>query len=52
MTLFLHATPTAYLASILAGHNNWQTLAALSEIRLARLQGRCPGLTADLRGMQ
>jgi hypothetical protein len=45
--LFLHATPDAYLASILAGQNSWQTLAALSEIRLARLQGRCPGLTAD-----
>lgn len=45
--LFLHATPSTYLAGILAGQNSWQTLAALSGIRLARLQGRCPGLTAD-----
>lgn len=49
--LFLFATPDIYLASILAGQNSWQTLAALSEIRLARLQGRCPGLTADLGAM-
>ena len=49
--LFLHATPSIYLAGILAGQNSWQTLAALSEIRLARLQGRCPGLTADLGAM-
>jgi len=49
--LFLYATPDIYLASILAGQNSWQTLAALSEIRLARLQGRCPGLTADLGAM-
>jgi hypothetical protein len=47
-SLFLHATPDAYLASILAGQNSWQTLAALSEIRLARIKGRCPGLAADL----
>ena len=49
--LFLYATPDTYLASILAGQNSWQTLAALSEIRLARLQGRCPGLAADLGAM-
>ncbi len=49
--LFLHATPTAYLASILAGQNSWQTLEALGQIRLARLQSRCPGLTADLSAM-
>jgi hypothetical protein len=49
--LFLHATPTAYLASILAGQNSWQTLEALGQIRLARLQSRCPGLTADLGAM-
>jgi hypothetical protein len=49
--LFLHATPDAYLASILAGQNSWQTLAALSEIRLARLQSRCPGLAAGLGRM-
>jgi hypothetical protein len=49
--LFLHATPTTYLASILAGQNSWQTLEALSQVRLARLQSRCPGLTADLGGM-
>ena len=49
--LFLYASPVSYLASILAGQNSWQTLAALSEIRLARLQSRCPGLTADLGGM-
>src|SRR5690349_3033199 len=45
--LFLYATPATYLAGILAGQNSWQTLAALSEARLARLQGRCPGLAAD-----
>ena len=45
--LFLYATPGAYLAGILAGQNSWQTLTALSDIRLARLEGRCPGLTAD-----
>lgn len=49
--LFLYTAPDSYLASILAGQNSWQTLAALSEIRLARLQGRCPGLTADLGAM-
>lgn len=49
--LFLHASPISYLASILAGQNSWQTLAALSEIRLARLQSRCPGLTADVGTM-
>lgn len=49
--LFLHATPDTYLASILAGQNSWQTLAALSEIRLARLQSRCPGLIVDLGTM-
>lgn len=49
--LFLYTTPDTYLASILAGQNSWQTLAALSEIRLARLQGRCPGLTAALGTM-
>jgi len=49
--LFLHATPDAYLAGILAGPNSWQTLAALSETRLARLQSRCPGLGADLGTM-
>lgn len=49
--LFLYAAPASYLAGILAGQNSWQTLAALSEIRLARLQGRCPGLAADLTAM-
>jgi hypothetical protein len=49
--LFLYATPDIYLASILAGQNSWQTLAALSDVRLARLQGRCPGLTADINTM-
>jgi hypothetical protein len=49
--LFLHATPSTYLAGILAGQNSWQTLAALSELRLARLQRRCPGLTADFGAM-
>lgn len=49
--LFLYASPTSYLASILAGQNSWQTLEALSGIRLARLQSRCPGLTADLGRM-
>ncbi|HYI46967.1 MAG TPA: hypothetical protein VEX35_00730 [Allosphingosinicella sp.] len=46
--LFLYVPPTAYLASILAGQNSWQTLEALGQIRLARLRSRCPGLTADL----
>lgn len=45
--LFLYATPDRYLENILAGENSWQTLKALSGIRLARLQGRCPGLELD-----
>jgi hypothetical protein len=49
--LFLYATPDHYLENILAGENSWQTLQALSPIRLARLQGRCPGLVADLSAM-
>lgn len=49
--LFLYATPQYYLENILAGENSWQTLRALSPIRLARLQGRCPGLDADLAAM-
>jgi hypothetical protein len=49
--LFLYATPAHYLENILAGENSWQTLQALSGVRLARLQGRCPGLEADLAGM-
>lgn len=49
--LFLYATPDHYLENILAGENSWRTLQALSPIRLARLQGRCPGLEADLAGM-
>jgi len=49
--LFLYATPRHYLENILAGENSWQTLQALSPIRLARLQGRCPGLGADLATM-
>jgi hypothetical protein len=49
--LFLYATPGHYLENILAGENSWQTLQALSAIRLARLQSRCPGLAADLSGM-
>jgi hypothetical protein len=49
--LFLYATPDHYLENILAGENSWQTLQALSPIRLARLQGRCPGLEADLGRM-
>lgn len=46
--LFLYATPSHYLENILAGQNSWQTLQAMSPIRLARLQGRCPGLALDL----
>lgn len=49
--LFLYATPHHYLENILAGENSWQTLQALSPIRLARLQGRCPGLEADPAAM-
>jgi hypothetical protein len=49
--LFLYATPVHYLESILAGANSWQTLQALSAVRLARLQRRCPGLAVDLAGM-
>ncbi len=45
--LFLYARPDRYLENILAGENSWQTLQALSPVRLARLQGRCPGLEAD-----
>lgn len=46
--LFLFATPDHYLENILAGENSWQTLDALSPVRLARLQSRCPGLGLDL----
>lgn len=46
--LFLYATPERYLENILAGENSWQTLQALSGVRLARLQSRCPGLELDL----
>jgi hypothetical protein len=49
--LFLYARPDRYLENILAGENSWQTLQALSPIRLARLQRRCPGLEADLATM-
>jgi hypothetical protein len=49
--LFLYATPGHYLENILAGENSWQTLQALSAIRLARLRTRCPGLEADLATM-
>ena len=49
--LFLYASPERYLENILAGENSWQTLQALSPTRLARLQRRCPGLTADLDQM-
>jgi hypothetical protein len=49
--LFLFATPSHYLENILAGENSWQTLQALSPVRLARLQGRCPGLEADPAAM-
>jgi hypothetical protein len=49
--LFLYAAPERYLENILAGENSWQTLAALSPIRLARLKGRCPGLEADVTAM-
>jgi len=50
-TLFLYAGPDRYLENILAGENSWQTLQALSPVRLARLQGRCAGLTADPAAM-
>jgi hypothetical protein len=49
--LFLYAAPERYLENILAGENSWQTLQALSPVRLARLQSRCPGLEADLARM-
>lgn len=49
--LFLHARPDRYLENILAGENSWQTLAALSPVRLARLRTRCPGLDADPASM-
>ena len=49
--LLLYATPQHYLENILAGENSWQTLQALSPVRLARLQDRCPGLIADLDRM-
>ena len=49
--LFLYARPDRYLENILAGEKSWQTLQALSPIRLARLQSRCPGLEADLPAM-
>jgi len=46
--LFLYAAPDRYLENILAGQNSWQTLRALSPVRLARLQERCPGAALDL----
>lgn len=49
--LFLYARPDRYLENILAGQNSWQTLQALSPIRLQRLQSRCPELEADLNAM-
>lgn len=49
--LFLYVRPDRYLENILAGENSWQTLQALSPVRLARLQRRCPGLEADLAAM-
>lgn len=49
--LFLYARPDRYLENILAGENSWQTLQALSPVRLARLQGRCPGLEAEIGTM-
>ena len=49
--LFLFTRPDRYLENILAGENSWQTLDALSPVRLSRLQGRCPGLEADLARM-
>ena len=49
--MFLFARPDRYLENILAGENSWQTLQALSPVRLARLQGRCPGLEADVEAM-
>ncbi|HTU10687.1 MAG TPA: hypothetical protein VMG08_07280 [Allosphingosinicella sp.] len=49
--LFLYARPDRYLENILAGENSWRTLQALSPLRLRRLQGRCPGLEAELGAM-
>ena len=49
--LFLFARPDRYLENILAGENSWQTLQALTQVRLARLQSRCPGLEADPAAM-
>jgi hypothetical protein len=49
--LFLFARPDRYLENILAGENSWQTLQALSPIRLARLRSRCPELEADVSTM-
>jgi hypothetical protein len=49
--LFLYARPDRYLENILAGENSWQTLQALSPVRLRRLQVRCAGLEADLAMM-
>lgn len=45
--LFLYVRPDRYLENILAGENSWQTLQALSPVRLGRLKRRCPGLEAD-----
>lgn len=49
--LFLYARPDRYLENILAGENSWQTLQALSPVRLMRLQRRCPGLEANISAM-
>lgn len=44
--LFLYATPRNYVASILAGPNSVQELAALAPSRAQRMSARVPGLTA------
>jgi hypothetical protein len=46
--LFLYAAPERYLENILAGQNSWQTLQALTPVRLERLRRRCPDLAFDV----
>ena len=44
-SLFLYAAPRAYIASILAGANSVQELAALNASRAQRMSGRVPGMS-------
>ncbi|MDQ4088454.1 MAG: hypothetical protein M3177_10670 [Pseudomonadota bacterium] len=50
-SLFLFASPQAYVENILAGENSRKTAELLAPSRLQRLQRRCGGLALDLEAM-